>query len=188
MALGNSSPNTCHHRPQTVFRGGSHSHWRTRLTVKVLLGFFGLWNHTDMQPSAALPDEPSGPSGRGAGELLLGILSGSALLPFIQAIATKAGEDVYKKISGLLSRNHQMQAVSELKESGTITLVDSECRVVLRFPAILTSDQFLKIVHIIVPRGDEWYLVDWSDEQQTWHVTSLPQWPSHGLYVGSEHW
>jgi hypothetical protein len=155
--------------------------------VEVLPGFFGLWKHVNMQSSAASPDEPFSPGDRGVGELLLGILSGAALLPFIQAIATKAGEDVYKKISELLSQHQRTQASSELKKSGTVTLVDAECRVVLRLPATLAADQIAKIAHIMVPRGGGWYLVDWNEEQQTWRVTSLSQWQSSGLYVSSEH-
>lgn len=126
---------------------------------------------------------PDVPEDRGAGELILGALIGSALMPFIQAIIGKAGDDVYTKIKELLSRRVRSRASGELAESGTVTLVDPGRRVVLRLPSRLTPEQAMTISNVSVSRSGRWYLVGWDEQVKAWHISPLPERPMYGLDI-----
>jgi hypothetical protein len=117
------------------------------------------------------------------GELLLGALAASALMPFVHAIVNKAGEDTYAKISELLARRARSRASAEVEESGSVTLVDPGCRVILRLPARLTPDEAVRISDVMVSGGSGWYLVSWDEQVKAWRVTVLAQPPSYGLDV-----
>lgn len=141
-----------------------------------------------MQPEVTSPDEPFAPDLRGVEEILLGALAGSALVPFLHAIATKAGEDVYGKIRSLLSGHLRTRASSELAKSGTVTLVDPDRRVVLTLPAHLGPEQAASLANILVSisADDDWYLVDWDGENCGWRVITSRRRPLQGLDI-TEH-
>ncbi|SDJ48914.1 hypothetical protein SAMN04488074_102191 [Lentzea albidocapillata subsp. violacea] len=110
-------------------------------------------------------------SDRGVLDVLMGAAAGSALLPFVQAIVTKGGEDVYAKIKELLSRPDRKRTKDEIKDSGTVTLFSDDTRVVLRMPSRMTPQmtERLKLVRL-PPRGDEWLRVSWDNAKNQWVV------------------
>jgi hypothetical protein len=106
---------------------------------------------------------------RGAVELLLGALAGSALLPFVQAIATKAGEDVYGKIRDKLSRRDRKRTKDQLSASGTVTIADPESRLILQLPSTMTASMTARLESLRVPIiRDTWLLVSWNPAQAEW--------------------
>ena len=106
---------------------------------------------------------------RGAVELLLGALAGSALLPFVQAIATKAGEDVYAKIRDKLSRRHRKQAKSTLRTKGTVTIADDESRLILQLPSTMTASMAARLGDLRVSSTrEDWLLVRWDPTHAEW--------------------
>jgi len=145
-----------------------------------------LWQDGDMWPGMSKEDGCADREERGAGDLLLGALVGSALLPFIQAIARNAGDDVYAKIRELLSRRVQSRASSELEESGAVTLVDPERRVVLRLPSRLSPEQAVTIANVTLSGRNSWYLVSWDEQVKAWRVHLLPEPPAYGLDVNGD--
>ncbi|MFC9975322.1 hypothetical protein ACFVH6_30960 [Spirillospora sp. NPDC127200] len=117
--------------------------------------------------------EPGGGVERGMTEFLLGTLSASVLLPFVQAMVGRAGEEVYDKIRGLLSREQRARAEAEIAESGTVTLVDPERRIVLRVPARMTPEQALTISGVAVAAERGWTLVEWDGDAGAWAVAPI---------------
>lgn len=115
------------------------------------------------------PDESDPGNPRGAVELLLGALAGSALLPFVQAIATKAGEDVYGKIRDKLSRRDRKQAKSAMNARGTVTIADPAKRVVLQLPSTMSASMTTRLEDLRVPVvRDTWLLVSWDQAHGEW--------------------
>lgn len=110
-------------------------------------------------------------SDRGVLDALLGAAAGSALLPFVQAIVTKGGEDVYAKIKELLSKAGRKKTEDEIKKTGTVTLFSDETRVVLRMPSRMTPQMTAQLKHLrLPPRGDEWLRVSWDNAKGQWLV------------------
>ncbi|GAA1528845.1 hypothetical protein GCM10009741_33350 [Kribbella lupini] len=119
----------------------------------------------------AADPEPSEADLRGAVELLLGALAGSALLPFVQAMATKAGEDVYGKIRDKLSRRHRKQAKSALRTKGTVTIADDDARLILQLPSTMTASMAARLGTVRVPSPhDGWLLVRWDPTHAVWQA------------------
>lgn len=108
---------------------------------------------------------------RGATEIIIGALAGSALLPFVQAIATRAGGDVYNLIRGRFSRRGQKRAETEIREAGTITLADQNRRVILQVPETISPAMAARLdsVRLPVPH-DGWLLVTWNAGLAQWLV------------------
>ena len=110
-------------------------------------------------------------SDRGVLDVLMGAAVGSALLPFVQAIVTKGGEDVYAKIKELLSRPDRKRTKDEIENSGTVTLFSDDTRVVLRMPARMTPQMTERMKQVrLPPRGDEWLRVSWDNAKNQWIV------------------
>lgn len=103
------------------------------------------------------------------------------LLPFVQAIASKAGEDVYQLIRGKLSRQGRKLAEAEMREAGVVTLADSHARIILRVPERLSPamPEQIEDVRIPVPR-DGWLLVVWDPALAQWVVHDFPGPPPAG--------
>ncbi|MGW0507373.1 hypothetical protein [Micromonospora sp. NPDC003241] len=118
--------------------------------------------------------EPRYDTERGATELLVGALAGSALLPFVQALATKAGEDVYQMIRDRLSRRARREVQDEIRAEGTVTLTAPGARVVLRLPERVTPEMALRLENLhLPPYRPGWLLLSWDATQRRWVTTGL---------------
>ncbi len=126
----------------------------------------------------------SHPAERGVTEVLLGALAGSTLLPFFQAIATKAGEDLYARIRGLLSREKDERARTALDTTGHVTLADPGTATVLRLPADLPPDAAGALRHLMLPpRGDGWRVVYWDAARRVWVADDLDIPPRNAIRI-----
>ncbi|MGS2617931.1 hypothetical protein ACVCAH_25910 [Micromonospora sp. LZ34] len=117
-------------------------------------------------------------SDRGATELLLGALAGSTLLPFIQAVATKAGEDVYQLVRDKLSRKGRRNAKAEIRAAGTVTLTAPGPRIVLQVPERITPTMAARLENVRLPVDRAgWLLVAWDEPRGRWFVKDIPEPP-----------
>jgi hypothetical protein len=108
---------------------------------------------------------------RGAVDVLIGALTGASLLPFVQAIATKGGEDVYAKIKHALSRRGRRRAKAEIRDVGTVTLTFPDERIVLRVPATMPATAVEQLMQVRLPaRRDEWLCVSRDHATSRWVV------------------
>jgi hypothetical protein len=130
-------------------------------------------------------DEPPVASGtdRGVGEVLLAMLSGSALAPFVQAIATKAGEDVHNKIKGLLGRHK-----ADPKPGNPITLVDQRRAIVLKLPPTMAVDDAYDLANVRVPPVPpaQYLLVRYDDKSATWRAEAIQAPPADAIDIDQE--
>ncbi|MFF3652689.1 hypothetical protein ACFYXV_29125 [Streptomyces sp. NPDC002181] len=67
-------------------------------------------------------------------ELLGELLAASALIPFFQAVVTKAGEETYAKIRNLLSPAQRARIEDDTRPESVITIIDPDSRVIVRLP------------------------------------------------------
>ncbi|WP_143133638.1 hypothetical protein [Actinoplanes philippinensis] len=115
---------------------------------------------------------------RGATELILGALAGSVLLPFLQAVATKAGEDAYQAIRDRLPWHSRRKAQAELKDMGVVSLAARDARVVLQLPERVTPVMAARLENVRLPVDRPgWAVVSWDDAQSRWvveHVSEPP--------------
>jgi hypothetical protein len=123
---------------------------------------------------------------RRAVELLLGVLTGSTLLPFLQAISSKAGEDVYAKIRSRLSRKERSRLKIEMRAAGTVTIAANDTRVILQLPSSLTPDMAVQLDDVRVPATREnWLLVTWDAGRFRWLVHECDEPPPSVLTIRS---
>lgn len=123
------------------------------------------------------PGDPGGD--RGATELLLGALAGSTLLPFLQAIASRAGEDAYKAVRDKLSRKARKRAAAELRAAGAITVADWDARIVLQAPKTITTVMAARLTDVRLPVARTgWLLLRWDAALNQWLVESCDEPPA----------
>lgn len=128
-------------------------------------------------PPPPADDAGSGAS-RGVTELLIGALAGSALLPFIQAMATRAGEDAYELIRGRLSREGRRRAREEIRAAGTVTVADRGSRVVLQLPRTVDPAMAARLDRVRLPaRRTGWLLIRWDAGRAEWLVETRAEPP-----------
>ncbi|MGW0587628.1 hypothetical protein [Streptosporangium sp. NPDC002607] len=124
------------------------------------------------------PMSPGGdPAERGVTEMLLGALAGSALLPFLQAVATKAGEDLYTRIRDLLSGESRERARTSIAEAGHVTLADQGSKTIVRLPADLPADAAAALRALRLPPAEPgWRVVYWDGAHRVWvcHEVDAP--------------
>ncbi|MEU1985738.1 hypothetical protein [Nocardia sp. NPDC019395] len=107
---------------------------------------------------------------RAAGEILLGALAGSALLPFVQAITTKAGEDAYQLIRSVFTRwTRRRAARADLRRTGVVTLADPATRVALQLPRTITPTMAVQLDQVRLPeQRTAWILIRWDARRTRW--------------------
>lgn len=115
---------------------------------------------------------------RGDTQLILGVLAAWTLVPFLQSVVGKAGEDVYQAIRGKLSRHGRKQAEAEIRESGTVTLADPGSQVILQIPQTMTPVMALRLTSLRLPAGHSgWLLVVWDAGLAQWLVEKCAELP-----------
>ncbi|GLW06934.1 hypothetical protein Misp01_20640 [Microtetraspora sp. NBRC 13810] len=128
--------------------------------------------------------KPIHPAERGMTEVLLGALAGSTLLPFFQAIATKAGEDLYAKVRSLLSGADRERAQTALDTAGSVTLADRGTMTILRLPAELPPDAAAALRLLVLPPPAEgWRIVYWDGARRMWVVDDLDVPPRNAVRI-----
>lgn len=123
---------------------------------------------------------------RGATELILGALAGSALLPFLQAVANRAGEDAYRAIRDRLTWRSRRRARAELREAGVMSLAAHDARVVLQLPERITPAMAAGLEAVRLPAGRTgWAVVSWDEAQGRWVVDDVAEPPPSVTVPGS---
>ncbi|HWS36440.1 MAG TPA: hypothetical protein VN408_27360 [Actinoplanes sp.] len=121
---------------------------------------------------------------RGTTELILGALAGSVLLPFLQAVVTKAGEDAYQAIRDRLPWGSRRKASAELKEAGVVSLAARDARVVLRLPQRITPLMAARLENVRLPVDRPgWAVVSWDEVQSRWVVEQVTEPPDSATRV-----
>lgn len=118
---------------------------------------------------------------RGVGDLLLAMLAGTALAPFVQAIATKVGEDVYGKIKQLLSRHRVVPPAA----GSPITLADPARAIVLELPATLGVRDAYGLTTVRVPSvsDGQWLLIRYDPATRNWTAVAVPTPPTGAIEI-----
>jgi hypothetical protein len=114
---------------------------------------------------------PGADADRGVGEILLTALTCSALVPFIQAIATKTGEDVYAKIRHLLKGRREVRPDAE----NTIVLVDRKTATVLEIPSHLSEKDARRLATVPMPSvpASHWLCIRYDPASRSWTATPV---------------
>lgn len=111
-------------------------------------------------------------------------MTGTALAPFAQAIATKIGEDTYGKIKKLLTR----RKVVPPPEGGPIILADPAAAIALEIPAKLDNKDAYTLASVRMPSaaGSQWILVRYDSQSRTWTAVPIAQPPSGAIEIDKE--
>ncbi|WP_030343196.1 hypothetical protein [Streptomyces sp. NRRL S-1022] len=122
------------------------------------------------QHSAQRPTGEAGTT-RSVGELLLTFMAGSVLLPLLQGVTGKAGEDIYSWVRGLFPGRKAEEIEERLTEEGQICVVDSVRRLVFELPADLTARETAAILSLRLPSDtDTWLLVRKDYARRIWVI------------------
>lgn len=119
---------------------------------------------------------------RGVSELVVSALTGYAMAPVVQAIATKAGEDVYAKIRHLLGGHHDARPVP----GKPITLVDPGARTVLQIPEKLDRKETYSLRAVRMPQAsrEEWLLIRYDSASKKWVAERVTEPPADAIELG----
>lgn len=103
-------------------------------------------------------------------EVATAAISTATLLPFIQAIATKAGEDIVPKIAGLVPRRLR----HKLDESDVIELVARDRRLIIMIPKRLSAEAARQLSDIVntLQGTDGWFRVTYDAAARSWDIAS----------------
>lgn len=108
---------------------------------------------------------------RGAADLVIGALVGSPLIAFVQAIATKSGEDAYARVRRTLSRPDRKRAKNEIRRAGVLTIAVPDLRIVVQIPAETSASMAEGLNAVRLPhKRDDWILITWSPEGGRWLI------------------
>jgi hypothetical protein len=137
----------------------------------------------DAETAEAVVPQPGSGGDRLFGELLLGAVTGSALAPFVQTIATKLGEDVYGKVKDLLARRSREPA--EHVPGEALTLADPQRAIVIQLPASLTTTEAAGLAEVRLPERTQaaWVYVRYDPRTGGWQATVVPQPPVGAIEV-----
>jgi hypothetical protein len=137
----------------------------------------------DAETAEAVVPRPGSGGDRLYGELLLAAVTGSVLAPFVQAIATKLGEDVHGKLKALLARRSRERA--EHVPGQPITLADPQRAIVIQLPASLTTTEAAGLAEVRLPERAQagWVYVRYDPRNGTWQATVVPQPPAGAIEV-----
>jgi hypothetical protein len=131
--------------------------------------------------SAAQPAGVAGPT-RSIGELVLTFMAGSVLLPVLQGMAGKAGEDLYGWVRRILPGKRAEAAEEQLVSEGQIALVDRARRMVFELPADLSGREAAAILNLRLPTADDaWLLVKKDYARRVWVIEPVDGPPSAGV-------
>lgn len=150
-----------------------------RLNPAVPLGEQGV---SDSAKLHVCPESTAG----GSVELMLGALVGGAIVPFVQAISTKAGEDAYAAVRRLLGQRTTMS-------DEDIVLGDRSKKVVLRVPkeALRSSPPETELDLSVGGANSStgrWQVVTWDPTTNRWSEELLDAPPPDTVFVRRRWW
>lgn len=139
-------------------------------------------SNTDPASGQHAPDEIRS---SGATGLLLAWLAGTALAPFVHAIATQGAQDLYAQFRRRLSSSDHDRARRQIEEQRELILVDESARAVLRIPsAVQAEDAYaLAAARVPVQGPNEWIEVAWEESGSSWTIRRIDAQPSDAINV-----
>jgi hypothetical protein len=113
------------------------------------------------------------------------MLTGSALAPFLQAVATKAGDDVHAKIRDLLRRRRRHKDTEPPRDQ-PVLLADPSTAVVLKLPPKISTSEAAALAALRLPAewSGGWLLVEHDPESSRWTATMIRKPPPDVIEVG----
>lgn len=116
--------------------------------------------------------------------LLLTWLAGTTLAPFIQAIATKGGEELYSRLRRLFRPTDRDRAERQIRTKRELILVDESTRAILRVPTAIHATEAHALVAIRAPeRDDGWVVVAWDEKVSRWSIGRVDTPPPDAITV-----
>lgn len=106
-------------------------------------------------------------------ELIPMVVTTAALQPFVQAIATRAGEEVWPKIAGLVRPRRRAEIDERLDEADLIEIVAQDRRLIIKMPKRLPADaaRHLRDVVATLQEADGCFRVSYDAATRTWEIT-----------------
>ncbi|MDT0485378.1 MULTISPECIES: hypothetical protein [Streptomyces] len=130
------------------------------------------------QESAARPAGVAGPT-RSIEALVMTFMAGSVLLPVLQGMAGKVGEDLYGWVRRILPGKRAEAAEEQLMSDGQIALVDRARRMIFELPADLSGREAAAILNLRLPTADDaWLLVKKDYARHVWVIETVDSPPA----------
>ncbi|GAA3881020.1 hypothetical protein [Streptomyces sedi] len=108
----------------------------------------------------------------GAVDLVTAVVVVSALQPFVSAIATKAGEDVWPKIAKLVGRRRRKEIEARIDTTETLEIVANEGRLVVEVPTRLPTSAAASLRDVVatLERTEGRFRVGYDAATSTWSI------------------
>ena len=105
-------------------------------------------------------------------ELAVTAVSTAALLPFLQAIATKSGEEIWPKIAGLVRPRRRKEITENLRDIELIEIVARDRRLIITMPKRLSAEaaKHLRDVVDTVQDADGWHRLTYDAASRSWEI------------------
>jgi YD repeat-containing protein len=96
----------------------------------------------------------------------------ATLLPFVQTIATKAGEEVWPKIAGLIRPERRAAITKRLADADLVELVAQDRHLIITLPKRLSAEaaRHLRDVVDTLQDADGWYRLSYDAASRSWEI------------------
>ncbi|MEU6247831.1 hypothetical protein [Glycomyces sp. NPDC047010] len=119
---------------------------------------------------------------RSLSDVVLGAAAATVLIPLIQTIAVKAGEDLYALLKRRFAERRS-DPRSEHSDAGLI-LIDEPMKAALRVPRNLGQDDLAEIGRLLaLANGTDWVLVSRGSAGSDWTLQVVEARPEDGVPV-----
>ncbi|SOD62943.1 hypothetical protein SAMN06297387_108106 [Streptomyces zhaozhouensis] len=107
-------------------------------------------------------------------ELAAAVVVVSALQPFVSAIATKAGEDVWPKIAKLVGRRRRKEIEARIDHTETLEIVANGGRLVVEMPTRLPASAAASLRDVVatLERTEGRFRVSYDAATSTWSIVA----------------
>lgn len=105
-------------------------------------------------------------------ELAATAVTTAALLPFVQAIATKAGDEVWPKIAGLIRPGRREAITERLADADLIELVARDRRLIITLPKRLSAEAARHLRDLVdtLQDSDGYYRLSYDAASRSWEI------------------
>jgi hypothetical protein len=114
---------------------------------------------------------------RGLSDAVIGAAAATALVPFLQAVAVKSGEDLYSFMKRLFTKQDGRRSSEE-----EIVILDDSVKAALRVPPTLRQADLADVGRLLeLADGREWVLVSREPSGTEWTLRILRARPESGV-------
>ncbi|MFI6278492.1 hypothetical protein [Streptomyces sp. NPDC050988] len=106
-------------------------------------------------------------------DLATAVVTTAALQPFVSAIATKAGEEVWPKIAGLVRPGRREEIDASLADTELLEIVTGDGRLVIKMPKRLPAQaaRDLRDVLAMLEEADGRFRISYDAASRSWDIT-----------------